>query len=124
MQTTPVWGRARRTTVTDDQLRAAIATLANDEPWRKVDLGGGYFDRRAPRRRRRGYYIPALEDLGNGDCGAFTEARAEALCTLLNGLPRLLDLLGRPEPAPPDTVGPDRHRLRGRADDGPCAGAM
>ncbi len=124
MQTTPVWGRARRTTVTDDQLRAAIVTLANDESWRKVDLGGGYFDRRAPSQRRRGYYIPALEDLGNGDCGAFTKARAEALCTLLNGLPRLLDLLGCREPAPPDTVDPDRHRLRGGADDGPCAGAI
>ena len=124
MQATPVWGRARRTTVTDDQLRAAIATLANDEPWRKVDLGGGYFDRRAPRRRRRGYYIPALEDLGNGECGAFTKARAEALCALLNGLPRLLELLGRPKPVPPDTGRPNRHNFSDGPDNGPSDGAM
>jgi hypothetical protein len=93
--------------VTDDQLRAAIVALANRAPWRKVELGGGYFDRRVPSRRRRGYYLPALEDLGNGECGAFTKARAEALCTLLNGLPRLLDLLGCHEATPPDTSGPE-----------------
>ena len=87
--------------MTDDQLCAAIAALANHEPWRKVDLGGGYFDRRAPVRQRRGYYIPGLEELGNGECGAFTKGRAEALCTILNGLPRLLALLNSQDSASP-----------------------
>lgn len=87
--------------VADEQLRAAIAALANDAPWRTLDLGGGYFDRRAPVRQRRGYYIPGLEELGNGECGAFTKRRAEALCTILNGLPRLLALLNSQDSAPP-----------------------